>query len=114
MQKHRKLKRRHLIYYLRVFDKGSGIEIGHLVDVTKEGMMLISERPLATGQTMDLYMLLPQEIFGREELGFQAQCMWSRPDINPSFFDSGLRLTGVDDKDKECIEDLIVQYGFRD
>jgi hypothetical protein len=34
--------------------------------------------------------------------------------VNPSFFDSGLKLEGVDDKDKECIEDLIVQYGFRD
>ncbi len=46
----RQLKRVHLIYYLRIFDNNSGNNIGHLVDITTQGIMMISEKPIPAGQ----------------------------------------------------------------
>jgi hypothetical protein len=43
MPEKRKLKRRQLIYYLRVLDRDSGALVGRLVDITTEGVMLLSE-----------------------------------------------------------------------
>ena len=49
MDDQRKLKRRHLIYYLRVFDAESGDVLGHIIDIHTEGFLLISEHPIPTG-----------------------------------------------------------------
>ena len=50
----RTIKRRHLIYYLRVWDSDSGEMIGHVVDITTEGMMLIGEKKLPLHKTFQL------------------------------------------------------------
>ena len=110
----RRLKRRHLIYYLRVFDRTSNQILGHLVDVTQEGAKLISENPISTKKRFQLRMILPAEIFGRDHLDFEAESLWSNPDINPDFHDTGFRLIGVDNRDMLVIARLINEYGFRD
>ena len=110
----RRLKRRHLIYYLRVFDRNSDQILGHLVDVTQEGAKLISENPIPIGRRFQLRMILPAEIFGRDHLDFEAESLWSNSDINPDFHDTGFRLIGVDTRDMLIIARLINEYGFRD
>ena len=114
LRKQRKLQRRHLIYYLRVFNRNTGALIGHLVDLTREGLMLISEGPQAAETGLPLRMALPEEIFGRAQLDFEARCMWSRRDINPSFFVSGYKISQIAPHDMESLEGLITEYGFRD
>ena len=70
----RHFKRRHLIYYLRVFNRKTGDLLGHLVDVTRDGIMLINEDHVPLDIEMDLRMSLPEEISGkvRIELGRYA------------------------------------------
>jgi hypothetical protein len=114
LKKERTLPRRHLIYYLRVFDRDSGELLGHVADITTEGLMLVSERPVEVHKTYRLRMNLPGNLFGREALEFEAQALWSNNDINPAFFDSGFRLKEMDHEAERCIEDLIQAYGFRD
>jgi hypothetical protein len=114
MKKERKLPRRHLIYYLRVFDRQSGEQVGSLVDITTEGLMLVSEKPLQPHKTYHLRMDLPTEVCGKERLDFDAVCMWSNNDINPLFYDNGFMLPDVNSQEALCIEDLITIYGFRD
>lgn len=114
LKKERILPRRHLIYYLRVFDRDSGQLLGHVVDITIEGLMLVSDRPVETHRPYHLRMDLPANMFGREHLEFEAQALWCNNDVNPAFFDSGFRLKEMDRNGEKCIEDLIQMYGFRD
>jgi hypothetical protein len=46
MTERRHLKRRQLIYYLSVEDIDTGRTLGHLVDVNRGGIMLISPEPI--------------------------------------------------------------------
>lgn len=108
------LKRRHLIYYLRVFDRVTGQLLGHLVDITPEGVMLISEQPLATDATYALKLDLPADTFGKETVEFEARALWSRPDVNPSFHDTGFQMLTVAEADERVIRRLITEYGFHD
>ncbi len=110
----RRVKRSHLIYYLRVFDQSNNQILGHLVDITPEGAMLISELPIVTSAHFQLRMMLPAEIFGRDHLDFEAESLWSKRDINPDFHDTGFRLLNVEVKDTAIISRLIDEYGFRD
>jgi len=109
---HRSLKRRHLIYYLRVFDRASGDLVGHLVDVTTVGMMLISEAPLPTDVEFELRMDLPPGLFESETWEVGARSIWSRPDVNPVFWDTGLRFVGFTREDELVVSDLVEYYGL--
>ena len=110
----RHIKRSHLIYYLRVFNQANNQILGHLVDITHEGAMLISESPISTGEHFQLRMMLPAEIFGREHMDFEAESLWSKRDLNPDFYDTGFRLNAVALKDTAVIARLIDEFGFRD
>ncbi len=59
MEKKRSQKRWHLIYYLRVFDRDTNEMIGHLVNITTEGIMLISDQTIDLDKTFHLRMLWP-------------------------------------------------------
>jgi hypothetical protein len=80
---HRSLKRRHLIYYLRVFDRSSGKLVGHLVDVTTQGMMLISEAPLPDEAEFELRMDLPPGLFAMDTWEVTARRTSIRPSGTP-------------------------------
>jgi hypothetical protein len=110
----RKTRRRHLIYYLRVFDRRDGKLIGHLVDLTHEGLMLMSEAPVPTGVEYQMRMDLPTDMFQRPTVEFDGKALWSRPDINPRFHDTGFKLQGLSDVDQGLLKLLIDEVGFLD
>ena len=110
----RNLKRRHLIYYLRIMDQETNELLGHLVDITSEGIMLISEAPLPLNKVFHLRMMLPKEIIGKEVLEFSAQSLWSKKDINPDFYDTGFKLIDLIEADARRVDQLIHHFGFQD
>ncbi|MHC1782711.1 MAG: PilZ domain-containing protein [Anaerolineaceae bacterium] len=114
MVEKRKYQRRHLIYYLRVFDRDTVNLIGHLVDITAEGVMVISENPIEVGKTFHMRMILPKEFFGKEQINFEAVSRWADKDINPSFYDTGFQLQDISEENIQIITQLIEDFGFND
>jgi hypothetical protein len=110
----RKLQRRDLISYLRVYGEDPGKPIGHLVDITTEGIMLISEDPIETGRVFRLRMVLPAEIDGKREVLLTAESRWCSEDENPAFYDTGFRLTEFSPEQTKIIEHLIQNYCFKE
>jgi hypothetical protein len=113
MPERRKVKRRHLIYYLRVFHRSTGRQVGHLVDLTPEGMMLMSERPIRVGRTLPLVMTLPSAA-GEQKVEFDATSLWTSADVNPDFYDTGFKFEKVSRRHLAQLETLIDDFGFRD
>ena len=113
MLEKRKFKRRHLIYYLRVFDRNTDILIGHMVDITQDGIRLIGEHPVDIGKIFMLKMVLPSEILGRDRLHFDALCVRCQKDINPDFYDIAFQLLNVSRKHLLVIEQLVDDLGFQ-
>ena len=114
MLEKRKIKRRHLIYYLRVFDRNTDTLMGHLVDIASEGILLISERSVETDQIFQLKMVLPAEILGKEQLHFDARCVRCQKDKNSDLFNIGFQLQKVSRNHFFVIEQLIDDLVFRD
>ena len=114
MHERREVKRRHLFFHLRVFDRDSGEKLGHLVDITSDGVMLISETPIKTDIIYKLKMKLPAEVLGVEQLNFTAKSMWCKKDVNPDFYDTGFQITEASREHLAVVEKLIEEYGFRD
>ncbi len=102
------------MFYTRVFNAGTHKLVGHLVDITPEGAMLISETPVATGQVLHLQMELSPEVAEQPYLEFDARSLWCRPDVNPQFFNTGFELLGLAPEAVRIVERIVEAYGFRD
>ena len=108
----RRLKRWHLIYYLRVFDCESERLLGHLVDITTEGLMLISEKRIPTVREFNLRMEIPTEEGVNWNITMKAQSVWSDHDVNRSFFDTGFELVEPGEHTIDHIRQLIDELHF--
>lgn len=112
MEEKRRLKRRHLIFYLRVFNAQSDELMGYLVDLTSAGLMIMSEKPIESGKKYKLRMDLPKEYNERLDLEFDAESVWTNTDINPDFYNTGFKFYNVSQEAKQVIEDIIEDLGF--
>ena len=114
MRESRKLKRRHLIFYLRILNAQDESLFGYIVDITPEGLMVMSEKPIESNKVFDLKMHLALQGQKTEVIEFKAESVWSSQDVNARYYDSGLRLIDVDDDTAILIEDMINHLGFVD
>lgn len=110
----RAMRRRHLIFYLRVWDVNSGEMLGHIVDLNTEGLMLISEKPIEVGKIFELEMRWQNSEGEAEQIRFDAQSRWSNNDVNDDFYDTGFQLIAPSETVLAPIQTVISQYGFAD
>ena len=110
----RKILRRHLVFYLRVFDGMSSRILGQLVNVSPRGVMLISDRPIQENQEYRLRMRLPHEIAGRSELTFEASCRWCTQDSNPDFFIAGFYMQALPEDVEKDLQSLINDFSVEE
>ena len=111
MPERRKIQRQYLMYYSRVYD--GDLLLGHLVDITSQGIMVMSEKPILTGLVFRLKMELSSDIAEQTFLEFTAKSLWCQPDIDPDFYDAGFELVDVLPSDVEIIERIVEAYALR-
>lgn len=110
----RQVERRHLVFYLRVFDGTGARMLGHVVDISSKGVMLLRGSPISVGENFRLRMHLPSQVANMEELVFNASSRWCKPDVNPDFFIAGFEIRDVDDVIITNIHSLIEDFSFQD
>lgn len=108
----RQIERRHLIYYMRVWDADKDILLGHLADVSTDGMMIVGETQIEIDKEYSLKMLLPSVTGEKEPFEFKATSCWSSNDINQQFFDTGFQFTDISSDTVERIIRMINDYGM--
>lgn len=104
--------RRHLIYFSVVHDRDNKSFEGHLADITKTGLMVISKEKVELEKQFHLEIILPEEMDGRDRINFVAKTIWCKKDVNPDYYATGLEIEEINIVDEELIEYLIYEYGF--
>lgn len=99
MQNRRNLERRTLIYYLRAIDRSTDQLLGHVANISPEGVMLICAEPIAANTTLQLRMDLPAEIMRKKHLAIEASCRWCKRDGNPALFHAGFKVNHISHAD---------------
>lgn len=110
----RQVTRRHLVFYLRVFDGMSSRVVGHLIDISSKGLMLLCDEPVALNEEYRLRMRLPVEIIDTDEIIFKSVSRWCRPDDNPDFYITGFQIQDLDSESERAISSLIDEFGYSD
>jgi hypothetical protein len=106
----RKQERTRLIYHLRVFDARKHRLLGHMTDITPQGMMLIGEKPVRVGREFSLRMDLPRNVMEGRPLVFPAQSMWCRRDGGEEFYSMGFRILDLEPSARDVISALIRDF----
>jgi len=105
--KRRRQKRWQLVQYLRVRDPETRKLIGHLVDISTEGVMLISDYEIKPDSAYTFSMEIPHPEKQITHVYFGAKSLWTKPDINPHFHNAGFCLVDPDPDTVSAITTLI-------
>lgn len=114
MDEKRKLDRKYLIVYSRVFERNLGKMLGYLGDLSLSGAMIISEQPQTVNSVLPLRFDLPDlQLFSIGQLDISARVAHSDPDINPAFYNIGFEFLDLKPEQKKIIEKMMDAYEFR-
>ena len=114
MENRRKINRRYLLYFVRVYDAATRQQIGNLVDITPRGAMIISQDPIPAGQEIRLRLELTSDVADKPFLEFPSCSIWCHPDLDPTFYNTGFEILELTSEDSGIIQRIIDAFGFRD
>lgn len=109
MHEQRAIQRVHLPCYLQVQNSITNKPLGFLVNLSTQGMCLVSKKRLLTHALFELTITLPEPLSGIRKFDIQALSHWCCEDIEPGFFDTGFSFTKAP-KDLGILIDALSQY----
>jgi c-di-GMP-binding flagellar brake protein YcgR len=112
MDERRKSPRRSLYRYLEVVDSKSKRLVGRLVNLTPEGMMLMSEKPIKEQGTRKLKVSLPESVLNLKTITVDTECRWCATSVNPDYYDAGFEFTKIPEQSAEAIDYLLKFQAF--
>lgn len=108
----RKTKRRYVMYYSRIHEAEK--LIGHLADITPQGLMVLSDKPLEIDRIYKLRIELSADVTDLPFMEVLAKSLWCKPDVDPNFYNTGFELVGISQAEIDVIQRIIELFGFRD
>lgn len=109
----RSFQRASLKSYLEVHDRDTDTLVGRVLDISTDGVRLISDQPFPLKQNFRFWVIVPGTD-GRdpERIALDAESLWSERDVNEDFFDTGFRLLELDATVSERIKALAREWSF--
>lgn len=112
MKERRSSERHNLIMYLRVHDQQTDELVGHVVDISTGGMMLVSEDSFEPETTHQLRVMLPYTEQRERCVDIDVECRWCGPDANDDYFDAGFRFINPTAELREMVSGVVEDVGF--
>ncbi len=109
----RQRRRWELVFYLRVFIQKDNSLLGHVIDISEDGMMLLSENPIELNKDYELLLEIPaSDRKGRRKIALKAHSIWKSSDANPDLYDTGFELIDPEAGSVKAIRELIKELQF--
>ncbi len=107
MYKNRQRPRKNTPHLVKAVDQATGQVLGRVVDITADGMMLISSMALKLGDVYDIRINLPVMVHYRSDVDVHAEVMWTGPDTNPQYHKAGFKFTNLPSDDGYLLEEVM-------
>jgi len=115
MPERRKIKRRSISYYMRIIDAGANQMIGHLADITLQGLKMDSQKTIPLGKEYRLRIYTTADVADKEFIEFSACTRWCHLDpLDPGIFDIGFEIVKIDPHDAEIVQHIMDKYSTRE
>ena len=103
----RRLQRHRLNVPVEVFDSNRNLRLGRLVDIHRQGLMLLGDQPLQVDSLYQLELRLPEPLQGDAVLLLGVDCLWTRGEEGASSHWSGLQIIDLSEHAERQIDDLV-------
>ena len=81
--------------YFEVSDRKLGHPIGHLLDITEDGMRIVSCDPIPVDKTYDYRVDLPRKVAGRNQILLEVRSVWSHKSEDTDCYETGFRIVNL-------------------
>ena len=99
--------RKNTPHNVKIIDAESNKVLGRVVDITADGLMMVGGEHVDPGRVFNLRIVLPSMTDGKHDITVQAEAVWSKPDTNPSFFQTGFQFQNLPGNDGFLLEDVM-------
>ncbi len=103
----RRLQRHRLNVPVVVSDCNRNLQLGRLVDIHREGLMLMGDQPLQVDHVYQLDLHLPEPLEGLETLHLGVDCLWTRCDEGSSSHWSGFQIIDLSELAERQLQALM-------
>ena len=95
---------------LQVSDQITGTHIGRIVNISAEGLMLLSHEPIVMGSVYQLEMEIPEGGGDIKRVAFGAEAVWTTEATQPDSYWTGFRIIDISSEGVLSIDDLILDW----
>ena len=106
MVEKRKLPRAKMHEALEVLDVHGEQPLGRLVDISAEGLMVLSSSEVPLQQIFQLEIPLPVPVAGCECLSLGVESLWCRESNNGEQYWAGFHVIDLSEEARDCINQL--------
>jgi hypothetical protein len=111
MPERRKTKRRSISYYMRVIDTGANQVIGHLGDITLQGLKMDSQKPIPVPKDFRLRIYTTSDVSDKDYIEFLASTRWCQIDpLEPGLYDIGFEIVRMDPHTAAIVQRIVDKY----
>ena len=114
MGENRRRRRHHTNTFLAVYDRSTEELLGRLVDMSTEGVRLLSIGAIESDAIFQFRVNLPVEIKGSKEIVFDAKSVWSNKDKVSHQYSTGFQILDLSRNEFDKIDLLIHGSLFSD
>ena len=107
MEDYRHRPRKNTPHVVKVLMADSGRTVGRVVDITADGMMLVTKDKIVIGQVYSFRIILPVMVHNRTDISMEAKSIWKQSDDNQDFSKCGFKFINLPGEDGFLIEDVM-------
>lgn len=111
MPERRTQPRKKFSLYMRVLDDDTQNTLGHMVEVSADGLKLETSTALPIGKDYYLRVELTPELADRPFIIFIARTKWCKVGIVPDLYQCGFQIIEIMPDDKEIFLNIFRRYG---
>ena len=108
----RKVNRICLVFYLQVFDGLSNKILGHLINMSDKGVLLMTDETVELNEDHRLRIRLPAFVRDGDEVFLQGTSRWCRKEPGRDQYFTGFQIHDLDTSSEKIVSNLIKDLGY--
>lgn len=110
----RNKERNHVISFVKVTLDHPDQHTGRVIDISSAGVRLRSRKKIEPNVAFRFSVMIPNINYRKKVIEFDGVVVWSCQSDQEDYFDCGIQVTSISDKDKEIVEQFIKDSSHRD
>ncbi|MCC6260174.1 MAG: PilZ domain-containing protein [Anaerolineales bacterium] len=111
MPEKRTVPRKKFEMYMRVLDDDTQETLGHMVDISEDGLQLETSAALPVNKDYYMRVELTPELADRPFMIFLARSRWCKPGNIPFLFYTGFKIVEIMPDDKQTFQIIAKKFG---